>query len=142
MAIIYPTGGGAPGVDPTVLTATAGDVVAGELAGVKDNYDPVVGTLTLTGTAQTNNVLSGTTFYNTNPKVKLTGTIPSRAGQTINPTANIQTVSTSGQYLTGNIVVNGVTNLIPSNIKENVVVGGTTGTLKDYSYLAVGQTAF
>lgn len=75
MATFYPVGGGAPGIDPSVLTATAGDVVAGAVAGVKDNYNPVTGTLALTGNAQSNHVLSGETYYTTNPKSKLTGTM-------------------------------------------------------------------
>lgn len=75
MATFYPVGGGAPGIDPSVLTATAGDVVAGMVAGVKDNYNPATGTLTLTGNAQQNHVLSGETYYTTNPKVKITGTM-------------------------------------------------------------------
>lgn len=75
MATFYPVGGGASGIDPTVLTATAGDVVSGAVAGVKDNYNPVVGTLTLTGNAQANHVLSGETYYTTNPKLKITGTM-------------------------------------------------------------------
>lgn len=75
MARNYPVGGGAPGIDPTPLTATAGDVVAGLTAGVKDNYDPVVGTLTLTGNAAQNHVLANETYYTNNPKVRLTGTM-------------------------------------------------------------------
>lgn len=75
MAVVYPVGGGAPGINPADLTATAGDVVAGAIAGVKDNYDPVPGTLTLTGNAQQNHVLAGETYYTTNPKSKITGTM-------------------------------------------------------------------
>lgn len=70
------------------------------------------------------------------------GTMPSMGGQTVNPTASQQTVSTSGKYMTGNVIVNGVTNLTAANIREGVNVGGTVGSMKDYSYLAVGQTSF
>ena len=72
---VYPTGGGAPGIDPNAVTATAGDVLVGVTAGVKGSYDPVAGTLALTGNAQPNQVLKNVTFYNTNAKSKLTGTM-------------------------------------------------------------------
>lgn len=91
-------------------------------------------------TAAAAHILSGQTAWVNGSK--LTGNIASLAGQTINPTASQQTVSSSGKYMTGNVVVNGVSNLTAANVKEGVNVGGTIGTMKDYSYLAVGQVAF
>ena len=63
---------------------------------------------------------------------KLTGSIASLAGQTITPNASQQTVSSSGKYMTGNVVVNAVSNLSAGNIKKGVVVGGVTGTFEGY----------
>lgn len=63
---------------------------------------------------------------------KLTGSIVSLAGQTIIPSASQQTVSSSGKYMTGNVVVNAVSNLSAGNIKKGVNVGGTTGTFEGY----------
>lgn len=74
MSRVYPAGGGAPGINPKALTAVASDVVKGKLAGVKDNYEPVLGTLELIGNAQPNQVLAGTTFYN-NTWTRQTGTM-------------------------------------------------------------------
>ncbi len=58
----------------------------------------------LDGTALPDNVLKNKTFYNTDPKSKLIGTI-----ETFNPqneyTSN-QTLETSGKYLSGNIIIN------------------------------------
>lgn len=81
-------------------------------------------------TATSNKVLNGETFYANG--VKNTGSIASMAGQTINPTASQQTVASSGKYLTGNVVVKGVSNLTASNIKKGAVVGGVTGTFQGY----------
>lgn len=73
---------------------------------------------------------------------KITGNIASLAGQTITPGASQQTVSSSGKYMTGNVVINAVSNLTAGNIKQGVNVGGVNGTLVDYSYLNNGQVAF
>jgi hypothetical protein len=75
MSRVYPVGGGAPGINPKILTALPGDVAKGKLAGVKDNYDPVMGTLELTGNAAANHVLAGETFYTNNLYTKQTGTM-------------------------------------------------------------------
>lgn len=80
MAKILIPGGGSGGIDPDELTATAGDVLAGKTAGVNGLDDPVTGTLSLTGNAISAHVLSGYTFYNTNPKTRQTGTMPEKAG--------------------------------------------------------------
>ena len=58
--------------------------------------------------------------------VKIAGNIASMGGQTITPTASQQTISCSGKYMTGNIVVKG----IPSNY---VPIGGWTAFLNGAS---------
>lgn len=70
------------------------------------------------------------------------GLIPSMGGQTVIPTNVAKTVACNGKYMTGDITVPAVSNLVPGYIKAGVVVGGVTGTMPDYSYLAQGQTAF
>lgn len=45
MARIGITGGSAGGIDPDELTATAGDVLKGKIAGVKGNDEPVAGSM-------------------------------------------------------------------------------------------------
>lgn len=123
MATFYPVGGGAPGIDPSVLTATAGDVVAGMVAGVKDNYNPVTGTLTLTGNAQQNHVLSGETYYTTNPKSKITGTMTvqsilsfSSAPYSANQIAFTWQNPSSGPF--SGVIIIGKTGGYPANISD------------------------
>lgn len=78
--ILMQAGGG--GLDPDELTATAGDVLKGKIAGVAGTDDPVAGTLELTGTAADSQVLSGQTYYNTDAKTKRTGTQINRGAWT------------------------------------------------------------
>ena len=92
------------------------------------------------GIAASSKMLNGETAWVNGSKI--TGTITSMAGQTVSPTASQQTVASSGKYMTGNVVVNGVSNLTAPNVRNGVNVGGTVGSLVDYSYLATGQTSF
>lgn len=67
----FPTGGA-----PTDgLTATPGEVMNGYKFLGSGSDEEQTGTLKLTGNAAVNHVLQGETFYNTNPKQKLTGTM-------------------------------------------------------------------
>lgn len=68
--------------------------------------------------------------------------IATQGGQTINPSASQQTVSTSGKYMTGNIIVNAINLPNASDLREGVNWYGRVGTLKDYRYLAVNQVPF
>lgn len=68
--------GGAGGADSDDCTASANDVLKGKTAIVNGSEDePIIGTLELTGNAIAAYVYTGKTFYNTNPKSKLTGTM-------------------------------------------------------------------
>lgn len=82
------------------------------------------------GTAAAAQILSGYTAWANGSK--LTGNIASLSGQTITPSASQYTVSSSGKYMTGNVVVNAVSNLSAGNVKKGVVVGGVTGTWEGY----------
>ena len=64
--------GGAPTDE---LTATPGEVMKGYKFLGSGSDEEQTGTLELTGNAAVNHVLQGKTFYNTNPKQKLTGTM-------------------------------------------------------------------
>lgn len=78
---------------------------------------------TLTSGSQ---MLSGYTAYSND--VKYTGTIASMSGQTITPSTSSQTVSTSGKYMTGNVLVKGDSNLTAGNIVSGVSIFGVSGT--------------
>ena len=73
-AIWLPGGGGA---DLDVVTAGAGDVLAGKVI-VGPDGEPLTGTLALSGNASDGQVLNGQTYYNTDAKTKRTGTMPNR----------------------------------------------------------------
>ena len=68
-----------------------------------------------------------------------TGTIESMKGTTVTPSASQQTVSTSGKYLTGDVIVSAVANLNAANIANGKVVGGTTGTYKGLGNATAAQ---
>lgn len=92
------------------------------------------------GTASAGHILNGQTAWVNGDKV--TGNIASMGGQIVYPGASLQTVATANKFLTANVIVNPVSNLYAGNIREGVNVGGVVGNMKDYSYLAVGQTSF
>ena len=95
------SGGG--GLDTDELTALAGDVLKGKTAGVKGSDDPVAGTLELTGSAADSQVLAGQTYYNTDPKVKRSGTMPNNGGQSASLNCGQSKVIPAG-YTTGGTV--------------------------------------
>lgn len=67
-------GGGGGGVGSDELTSLLSDVVKGKTAVTSDsNDDPGVGTLELTGNAVAAHVLTGESFYTTDPKNKIVG---------------------------------------------------------------------
>ena len=69
MSRILMTGGGG-GADLDVITAEADDILSGKVIVDKDG-NPLTGTLTLSGDAGAGDVLSGKTFYTTNPKIHI-----------------------------------------------------------------------
>ena len=69
-----------------------------------DNIKAIEDIPILDGTASPGNVLKDETFYNTDPKLKLTGTIETFTPQ--NEYTSNQTLETSGKYLSGNIIIN------------------------------------
>lgn len=98
------TGGGGIGSDE--VTATKAEVLKGYTTLTSDSGDEVAtGTLELTGTTTAAHVLSGDTFYNTNAKSKLTGTLANKSAQTTAQStsmsgSNIYTRIPQGAYIT------------------------------------------
>lgn len=77
MGKVFISLGGGGGVGSDELTATLEDVLKGKTVVASDTGDEIgTGTLELTGDAAVGNVLSGKTFYGTDAKTKLTGTMP------------------------------------------------------------------
>ena len=80
MSRIWMPGGGGGGADLDLVTAQAGDVLAGKVI-VGPDGEPLTGTLALTGTAADSQVLDGKTYYNTDAKTLRTGKMPERGAQ-------------------------------------------------------------
>ena len=133
MGKIWMPGGGG-GADLDVVTAGRPDVLTGKVIVDKDG-EPLTGTMPDRGAISTSLGINGTYTipegYH-NGLGKVTQNIATMGGQTINPTISQQIVSTNGKYLTGNVTVNGVSNLTAANIKKGVNVGGTVGTFSGY----------
>ena len=130
MGRVLMTGGGGGG-DLDVITAEADDILSGKVIVDKDG-NPLTGTLTLSGDAGAGDVLSGKTFYTTNPKSKQTGTMGTMGGGTYTPKAAQQTVSCSGKKMTGNIVIKGDGNLTGNNILYGKSIFGVSGNVRKF----------
>lgn len=95
-------------------------------------------------TAKATDVLSGKVIVDKdgNP---LTGTIESKDGQTITPTTAAQTVACNGKYMTGDIKVNGDSNLVAANIVSGKSIFGVAGNARKYGFInkqaSTGSTA-
>lgn len=125
--MVLKTGGG--GIDPDMLTAAADDVLKGKSAGVNGSDEPVTGTLELTGNSGTGDVLTGKTFYTTNPKTKLTGTMANRG-------AVSQSLNAGGSYTIPAGYHNG-----SGKVTANSLSSQTSGTATA-AYIRSGYTAW
>lgn len=121
----YDTGSGL--LVPQGTVASVGGLTASKMMQGQSAFG-VSGTATNDGTASASQILRNVVAYSKGSK--LIGTIDSMAGTTINPTNATQTVASSGKYMTSNIIINPVSNLIASNIKKGVKVGNIVGTFQ------------
>ena len=131
-AIWLPGGGGA---DLDVVTASAGDVLAGKVI-VDPDGEPLTGTLALSGNASDGQVLNGQTYYNTDAKTKRTGTMPNRG-------AVNQSLAINGSYTIPAGYHNGsgkVTQNVPTKGAQTYTPGTTNQTIAANQYLTGPQT--
>lgn len=131
-AIWLPGGGGA---DLDVVTADAGDVLAGKVI-VGPDGEPLTGTLALSGNASDGQVLNGQTYYNTDAKTKRTGTMPNRG-------AVNQSLAINGSYTIPAGYHNGsgkVTQNVPTKGAQTYTPGTTNQTIAANQYLTGPQT--
>lgn len=124
--------GGSGGIDLDVVSAAADDVLSGKVI-VGSDGEPLTGTLTLSGDAGAGDVLSGKTFYTTNPKSKQTGTMGTMSGGTYTPSSSWQTISCNGKKMTGDISIRGDGNLTADNIRSGVSIFGVSGNVHKYA---------
>jgi hypothetical protein len=93
---------------------------------ITDLNNQLAGKVTPAGTAVAGNVLSGKTFINSTGQT-ITGTMTNRGGaQTVTPGTSNKTLYSG--YYSGNITVQGDSDLIASNIKSGVNIFGVTGS--------------
>lgn len=111
--------------------ATESDLLLGKKA--TTDSGEIIGTLELTGDAIASQVPEGKTFYNTNPKNKVTGTAHIKATEVITPKSTDQVIS-AGQYLSGDQTIKGDPNLIASKLPEYLSLFGVQGTRSSKRY--------
>ena len=88
-------------------------------------------------TALPSAVLSPYVFYKADGN-QVTGSIQSKASQIYTPGLENQTI-TAGQYLSGDQIILGDANLIPSNIISGVTIFGIIGSAKEDNLIEVNQ---
>ncbi len=133
MSKIWLPGGGG-GTDLDVVTAGAGDILAGKVI-VGSDGEPLTGTLALTGTAADSQVLAGQTYYNTDAKAKRTGSMVNRG-------AVSQSLGINGSYTIPAGYHNGsgkVTQSIPTRGAATITPRTTNQTAISAGYYASGN---
>lgn len=126
------TGGG---VDTSELTATENDVVSPYTFYGKDDEEKDTGGVTNKGKKTHTLAANGTYaveegYYES---ITVNQSLATYAGATVNPGKNAVVLPTKNKYVTGNVVLNSIKNLIPSNIKKGEYVGGVgPGTWEGY----------
>lgn len=101
--------------NPTISVSASGLITA-SVSGSKSVTPSVSAGYVSSGTAGTVTVSGSNTQQ-----------LTAQAAQTITPTTTDQTIA-SGKYLTGVQTIKGDANLLPENIKKDVVIFGITGT--------------
>lgn len=132
MGIILMPGIAGGGHDLDVITATAGDVVAGKVIVDKDG-NPLTGTLALTGNAGGADVRNCKSFYSTDPKTKQTGSMREKGAATYTPNTANQVIA-ANQYLTGAQTILGDADLVAGNILYGKKIFGVAGNARKYAY--------
>lgn len=107
-------------VSVNVSTSTS----AGALDTPSINFDTTNGKFTATSKVKT----SG--YIGTSETKTASYTINRYLGGEYTPTKASRTVSLTGKYCTGDVVIKGDNNLVPENIKSGVSIFGVEGTLK------------
>ena len=130
MGMVLMPGMAGGGHDLGVITATAGDVVAGKVIVDKDG-NPLTGTLALTGNVGTADVRNGKTFYSTDPKTKQTGSMREKGAATYTPGTANQVIA-ANQFLTGAQTILGDADLVAANIRYGKNIFGVTGNLRQW----------
>lgn len=118
------------------ITGKGGTVLDADGDGVPTHQELADGVntiqTTINGTAVDADVLTGKTYYNTDAKVKRTGTMINRGAMTITPGTTNQVIPAG--YHNGSGIVQGDTDLIAANILSGKNIFGVVGTVKAGDY--------
>ncbi|WP_418885817.1 glycine-rich domain-containing protein [Enterocloster lavalensis] len=119
--MIINCGGG--GINLEEVTGTTSDLIKGKSAYLQGSDDPQTGTLELTGNATAAYVYSGKTFYSTDPKSKLTGTmtvssILSFSAAVYSSTAITFSWKNPAKGLFSGVIIRGKTGSYPASITD------------------------
>lgn len=118
-------------IKAVITNLAAGVIKAGVTVG------GILGTFTSDATATAAQMLAGAKAYVNG--ILVTGTIPSKTGQTYTPGTTNQNIA-SGQYLSGNQTIQGSANLVPENIKNGVNIFGVVGNVEPSPVLLTATT--
>lgn len=136
MGRVIISGGTGGGVTSDDVTITKAMLPQGYTAVTRDSDDEVVsGENPVIGAQNIVLPINGSAIINKgvhNGQGKVTQSIPTLGGQTITPSSAQQVVSCANKYMTGNITVNSVSNLLAQYIKKGVWVGGVLGTFSGF----------
>lgn len=126
--------GGAP-ANVSDLTASPSDVVENQIFYGAGSEKPQKGIVKKRGVVQQSIGANGS--YIIRPGIYDAGgyinqSIEKKEGFVINPTSGGVNANVYGKYMLGNIIVNGVPNLSPENIRKGAFVGAVAGTFEGY----------
>ena len=117
------------------LNAIPADVLDGKTFVSSASEETQEGTMTERGTVSYSLPANGE--YEIQPghynSISVSQNIPTQGTLTFNPSpSDTQTANVVGKYMTGDVIVNPISNLSPGNIKKGVTIGGVTGTWEGY----------
>lgn len=123
-----PGGGSGAGSGSDECTASKSEVLKGYSAVTSDSDDePVQGTLELTADASDGQVLTGKTYYNTDPKKKRTGSMANQGAVSVKLNAGEGYTIPSGFHNGGGKVeTNGLASQTPGNATSAHILSGQT----------------
>lgn len=128
--------GGGGGADLDVITAGAGDILAGKII-VDKNGEPLKGTMPNRGAVSQSLAINGTYtipagYHNGSGEVSQS--VPTQGGSTTTPGTANKTIVAAGRYVSGDVVVKGDSNLVSQNVIEGKTIFDVSGSAKQWKY--------
>lgn len=147
------SGGGGSGAGSDECTASNAEVLKGYKAITSDSADEVVeGTLELTGDVSDSQVLEGKTYYNSNPKIKRTGSMVNHGAVSLSLNAGASYMVPAGFHNGGGkVTANSLASQTSATATAAQIINGQTawvngskltGTLSVNSILSFSAAAY